>query len=96
MFYNLWYLFGAPGPSWGGSGSQGDTKGIPETTFRRFLMDIGTHWQPLLNTFGAKAGKKAVLGHLLGGSGAGLKKIYQKLSVSDAPLTLWIELTLTR
>ena len=72
---HFWYLFGGPGPPWGASGSQCDNESVPESTFRRFLMDIGDHWPPLLNTVGAKAGQKAVLGHLFGGSGADLENM---------------------
>ena len=47
-------------------------------------MDIGTHWAPLWDTFVPKAAQKAVLGHLWGGSEAGLEKRIEFCPISDA------------
>ena len=47
-------------------------------------MDIGTHWAPRLDTSGPQADKQTVLGHLWGGSGAGLEKYIEIYLIPDA------------
>ena len=54
----FWYLFELLGPPWGGSGGQGETKWIPETTSKRLWKDFGTRWEPLGKTSGNKVAKR--------------------------------------
>ena len=80
IFDHFWYLFGVPGPPWGASGSQCDTKPVSYTSFRRFLTDIGAHWTSLWDTVAPKSGKKTVMGPLKVDSRGALENISKFIS----------------